>query len=170
MKQEYIMSKNYTKHLIGTAGELAVAKIACLKGWVPSLTTNNCPAFDIFLFDPEFNKSIVVQVKTIRDKKNGDGKIEKKTSFPLGAIYHANLDNGLKEINCPYVFVHIDADDNFSFYVLGKNELIETIKEVDKPYRDQRYKKGKVFSPKENVAIPLKYIEKYKNQWDNVWK
>ena len=41
------MIKDYQKLLTGLAGECAVMKELCLKGWCPSMTYNNCPTIDI---------------------------------------------------------------------------------------------------------------------------
>lgn len=113
--------RDYKKHLIGTAGELEVAKILCLKGWVPSLTTNNCPAFDIFGFNPETNKSVVIQVKTTKDDEKN-----KRNSFQLG-ISHENREQSLHSIPGPYVFVHIDINNKFRYFILAREQLQRVI-------------------------------------------
>ena len=57
--------------LNGLAGECAVMKELCLKGWIPSMAYNNCPTFDILCHNQESQKSIAIQVKTVREKEDG---------------------------------------------------------------------------------------------------
>lgn len=155
-------SKDYTKHLIGTAGELAVANMLCLQGWVPSLTSNNCPSFDVFGYDPFTKKSCVIQVKTTKDEKG-----HKKSSFQLG-FAHNKRTEWLNDLTCPYVFVHIDLENKHTFYILSAPVLKEMIIKTDDEYYNK--KRVKPLNPSYPVAIQLKDMAEFENKWENLWK
>lgn len=155
------MSKDYQKHLIGTAGELAVANMLCLRGWVPSLTSNNCPSFDVFGYDPATQRSCVIQVKTTKDEKG-----YKKSSFQLG-FAHNKRSEWLNDLTCPYVFVHIDLENKHTFYILSALDLIEVIIKTDDEYFNKKREKPLKDYP---VAIRLNDIAEFENKWENLWK
>ncbi|MCE1167582.1 MAG: hypothetical protein LWX70_05740 [Sphingobacteriia bacterium] len=156
------MKKDFKKHLIGTAGELAVANMLCLKGWVPSLTSNNCPSFDVFGYDPENMKSCVIQVKTTKEE---DGI--KRTSYQLG-FSHDRREEWLGDLNCPYVFVHIDKDNKHRFFILSALELKDIIIRTDDEYFFKA--RQKPIDPTYPVAIQVKDIEEFEDKWNNLWK
>lgn len=155
------MKKDYKKHLVGTAGELAVANMLCLHGWIPSLTSNNCPSFDVFAYDPDTQKSCVIQVKTTKDEKGN-----KKSSFQL-SFSHDKRDEWLDNLNCPYVFVHIDIENKHRFYILSVATLKELVIRTDDEYFNK--KREKPLNPSYPVAIQLKDIVKFENKWENLW-
>jgi hypothetical protein len=155
------MSKDYKKHLIGTAGELAVANMLCLHGWVPSLTSNNCPSFDVFGYNPETKKSCVIQVKTTKDEKG-----HRKSSFQLG-FTHDNRDEWLTNLTCPYVFVHIDLENKHTFYILSAIDLKGLVIRTDDEYYNKE--RAKPLNPYP-VAIQIKDIAAFENRWENLWK
>jgi|GEM_PF-1871608 len=161
--------RNYQNHLTGTAGEMAVGMSLCLKGWIPSLTTNNCPTLDLFCFNPDTKESVAIQIKTTRDKEDDNGKFKKNNSFMLGSITHATIEEDIKNIITPFIFVHIDVKNNIKYYILSKQDIVNEILAIDKYCREIRKRKNAEFSPKEQLAIPLSYLEKYENQWDNLW-
>lgn len=153
--------KNYFKLLSGLAGELEVAKILCLKGYVPTLAPTNCPTFDIFCFDPDAKKQIVIQVKTIRDEK---GKV--KNSYPI-ISNRDKREEFYSEIAGPFVFVHIDINGYFKFYILSKEQFINISSKVETDYdnlpREKPIQEG---SP---MAMPKKHLVEFENNWDNLW-
>lgn len=155
------MKKDYKKHLIGTAGELAVANMLCLHGWVPSLTSNNCPSFDVFAYDPDAQRSCVIQVKTTKDEKGS-----KKSSFQL-SFSHDKRDEWLDNLNCPYVFVHIDIDNKHRFYILSVSTLRDVVVRTDDEYFNK--KREKPLNPTYPVAIQLKDIVEFESKWENLW-
>lgn len=125
------MSKgNLNKHLIGLTGEFFVAGMMSLKGWVASLTLKNYPDVDIFGLNPETGIKVNIQVKTIRNKKN----------YPIG-LTHATINNAKDKITCPYVFVHIDKNDQVRYFIINRRDLIDLIKVSDKDYLNKPRKK-----------------------------
>lgn len=155
------MGKNYKKHLVGTAGELAVANKLCLHGWVPSLTSNNCPSFDVFGYDPETDKSCIIQVKTTKDEKG-----YKKSSFSLG-FTHDKRAGWIDNLSSPYVFVHIDLDNTHRFYILSCLQLIHIVLKTDDEYANRQ--REKPLNQSYPVAIHLKYIKEFEDKWENLW-
>ncbi len=156
------MKKDFRKHLVGTAGELAVANMLCLHGWAPSLTSNNCPSFDVFAYDPETQSSCVIQVKTTKDEVGS-----KKTSFQL-SFSHDKRDEWLDNLNCPYVFVHIDIENRHRFFILSASYLTEVVARTDDEYFNR--KREKPLNPTYPVAIQLKDIVEFENKWENLWQ
>lgn len=156
------MKKDFKKHLVGTAGELAVANQLCLHGWVPSLTSNNCPSFDVFAFDPETEKSCVIQVKTTKDEKG-----YKKSSFQL-SFSHDKRDVWLNDLHCPYVFVHIDLENKHCFYILTPSDLKDVVIKTDDDYFNK--KRTKDLNPSYPVAIQLEHLLKFENRWEKLWE
>jgi hypothetical protein len=152
------MSKqNLNKHLIGLTGEYFVAGMMSLKGWVASLTLKNYPSVDIFGLNPETEKTVNIQVKTIRGGKN----------YPTG-LTHATIDNAKDKITCPYVFVHINKTDEVRYFIVSRKELIDIVKTSDKDYLNKPRKKP--VQQTNPVAIPMNYLLPFENKWNNIWK
>jgi len=148
--------------LNGLAGECAVMKELCLKGWIPSMAYNNCPTFDILCHNQESQKSIAIQVKTVREKEDG----KTISAFPI----MGNRDNRhefYKDVAGPYVFVYIDKDDHFTFYILSKEQFIEISNKIEDDYDNlPRVKHLKPGSP---MSMPKKNIIAFENKWENLW-
>ena len=111
------MARNQLNKLMtGLAGEYLVAGMMNLKGWVASLTLKNFPGVDIFGKDPQTAQNISVQVKTSREN-----------SFNVGITRpQRKVLNDL--IKGPFVFVHIDKNNDVTYYILTRDEVIELIK------------------------------------------
>lgn len=147
------------KHLIGLTGEYLVAGMMSMKGWVASLTLKNYPAVDIFGMNPQTEKTINIQVKTIRKGKN----------YPIGSGFnHNNLEKEVySKIKCPYVFVHIDKDEQIRYFVVSANILINLLVQSNKDYLNKsRIKQVKGTNP---IGLPLIYLLPYENSWSNLW-
>lgn len=153
---------DYTKHLIGLSGEMAVAKSLCEQNFVPTLASNNSPMFDVFCLNPILQKSIVIQVKTIKDKKGN-----KVTAFPL----LGNRDKRTafyNEVVGPFVFVHIDLELNYRYFILSKKQFVDLSSKVESDYDVLPRKKP--LKPGNPMTMPMKHILDFENQWDNLWK
>jgi hypothetical protein len=151
------MSKgNLNKHLIGLTGEYFVAGMMSLKGWVASLTLKNYPSVDIFGLNPETNKTVNIQVKSTKDKK--DYQIGLKRS-------QRNLIH--EKITCPFVFVHIDKLDNIRYFILTKKELTDLVELRDDEYYNRPRK-----APLKDYPISVKVVdlEKFEDNWKSIWK
>ena len=155
--------KNYSTILTGLAGECDVIKNLALKGWVPSLAYSNCPTFDIFCFEPKSKKSITIQVKTIRDKGNNN-----VNAFPImGNRDKSNRSLFYEDVSGPYVFVYIDINNNFTHYILSKEQFITLSNKIEDDYDNKpRNKPLKSGNP---MAMPRRSILDYKDKWDNLW-
>ena len=149
--------KNLNKHLIGLTGEYFVAGMMSLKGWVASLTLKNYPSVDIFGLNPETEKTVNIQVKTIRGGR----------SYPIN-LTHATIDKAEEKIICPFVFVHIDKNDKVRYFIISRKELIDVIKNSDEDYLSKPRKKPvKQTNP---IAIPIAYLYLFEDKWNNIWK
>lgn len=144
------------KHLTGLTGEYFVAGMMSLKGWVASLTLKNYPAVDIFGLNPTTDKTVNIQVKTIRGGKN----------YPIG-LTHATIDQANEKITCPYVFVHIDKKEAVRYFIISRKDLIDVIKKSDQDYQNKPRKKP--FQKTNPVGIPINYLLPFEDKWDNLW-
>ena len=119
------------KLMTGLAGEYLVAGMMNLKGWVASLTLKNFPGVDIFGKDPKTDQNISVQVKTSREN-----------SFNIGINRpQRKVLNDL--IKGPFVFVHIDKNNDVTYYILTRDEVIELINTTDDDYFARKKDKSK---------------------------
>lgn len=154
------MNNQLNKHLIGLTGEYLVAGMMSMKGWVASLTLKNYPAVDIFGLNPKTEQTINIQVKTIRNGKN----------YPVGSGFnHDNLEKEVcKRIKSPYVFVHIDKNDQVRYFIVSAKILINLLVQSNKDYLNKsRIKPVKGTNP---IGLPLNYILPYEDLWINLWK
>lgn len=150
------MSTAIDKHLIGLTGEYLVAGMMSLKGWVASLTLKNYPSVDIFGLNPKTNETINIQVKTTKNH----------SSYQVG-IRHDQRNQIRQIIRCPYVFVHIDKNDNIRYFILSKEELINMIELTDNDYFNQP--RIKSIQPNYPIAISIKHLASFENKWDSIW-
>lgn len=161
--QETVRKRNYRKILTGLAGESAVMKELCIRGWLPSMSFNNSPVFDLFCYNPELDITVTVQVKTVREDEDG----KRKQSFPL----FGNRDERLsfyKEVSGPYVFVHIGKDDDFKFFILSKSQFVDLSSQIEYDY--DNIQRAKPLQPHSPMAMPLKNLLEFENCWDNLWR
>lgn len=154
--------RNFEKNLTGLAGECAVMTELCLRGYVPSLAYNNCPTIDILCYNPMLNKAITIQVKTVREKKDG----KKIYAFPLMGN-REERDNFYKEVSGPFVFVYIDANDKFTYYILSKSQFVKLSSKVENDYDALPRKKS--IRSKSPMAMPKRCIGTFENKWENLW-
>jgi hypothetical protein len=150
------MSSQLDKLLIGLSGEYLVCGMMNLKGWVASLTLKNYPGVDIFALNPKNDSTKNIQVKTIRNKS---------ADFPIG-LRHSNIAKIHDVIKSNYVFVHIKDEQNIDYYIISKNELINLIKTIDDSYFNRPRTKPLTDYP---ISIKAKYLQEFKNKWDNIW-
>ena len=144
------------KLLTGLAGEYLVAGTMNLKGWVASLTLKNYPGVDIFGKNPTTGKNVSIQVKSCRD-----------TSFFIG--YKRSERPLMQErVQGPFVFVHINKEEEVSYYILTKEEFIHLVYETDDAYFYKPRKKP--IQPDFPIAVSLKDLIPYKDHWDSLWK
>lgn len=126
-----------------------------MKGWVASLTLKNYPSVDIFVMDPATGKTINIQVKTLKNSKN----------FPVG-MSRSQRDFIEDRITCPYVFVYLGDNEEVSYYIISRQQLIDLIIETDDEYFYRPRKKELKDYP---IGIDLKHLVAYKDKWDNLW-
>lgn len=126
-----------------------------IQEFVCNLTLKNYPSVDIFVFDPKKKLTINIQVKTT-----------KKTSYQVGL--NRNQREDINEIiTCPFVFVHIGKDNKVSYYILSKEQLIDLIIKTDDNYYNRKREVPLKDYP---IAINLKDLAIYNDEWSNLWK
>ena len=142
--------------MTGLAGEYLVAARMNLRGWVASLTLKNFPGVDIFGMNPKTGQNIGIQVKSCWD-----------SSFFVG-VNHSERDKMDEKIQGPFVFVHMESVDDATFYILSKSEFIAVVNCTDDLYFNKP--RTKPIKPDYPIALSLKDLTPYKNQWDSLWK
>ena len=150
------MARNQLNKLMtGLAGEYLVAGMMNLKGWVASLTLKNFPGVDIFGKDPKTDQNISVQVKTSREN-----------SFNIGINrpQRKDLDELIKG---PFVFVHIDKNNDVTYYILTRKEVIDLINMTDDDYFVRKKDKSKEDYP---MALWRKDLAPFNGHWESLWK
>lgn len=140
----------------GLCGEYYVAAMMFKHQWDASLTQKNYPSVDLFGFNPETGKNIQVQIKTAS---------EKQKSFLVGFRHDTRnqMDNDVKG---PYVFVHLG--DTVDCYILSKSQFIDIVNSTDDIYYNKP--RTKDIRPDYPIAVSIKDLLPYKDQWDNLWK
>ena len=149
-----------SKLMTGLAGEYLVAARMNLRGWVASLTLKNFPGVDIFGMNPNpktgQDPNIGIQVKSCWD-----------SSFFVG-VNRSQRDQMEKRIQGPFVFVHMESLDDATFYILSKSEFIALVNSTDDLYYNKP--RTKPIKPDYPIAVSLKDLIPYKDQWDSLWK
>ena len=139
------MAKSQLAKLItGLAGEFLVAGHLSLKGYVASLTLKNYPEVDIFCLNPQNGKQITIQVKT---KRGGQGYF---------------VPEKVDDSETPFVFVDIDKDDSYDFYVIPARDVASLSAKQRQDYIESHPNVKK----KQLRMLSVKSIQSYKNQWD----
>lgn len=161
-----MVSEKYSERLrLSLAGEFLVAAKLLLMGYDAYLTLKNYPKIDVFVHNPKSDKTIGLQVKTT-----------KETSYHILECPYSEIDERLDEVvKCPYVFVHVANDKSISYYVVPDTKVKELVKEAFKRYLEKSAKeetKRKLFEGKTKAVLmlPLKDIEKYKDNWKLIEK
>ena len=151
------MGNCLNKHLISLTGEYFVAGMMSLKGWVASLTLKNYPSVDIFGLNPHTKKTVNIQVKTTKIKKD----------YLIGLRHDQR--NIIKEvITTPYIFVHINKNSDVRYFILSTEEFIELIEVTDDKYFNRP--REIALKPNYPIAVQVSDLEKYEDNWDSLWK
>lgn len=145
-------SPKQLKHLrTGLAGEYFVSGKMNIKGWDACMTLKNYPMVDILGYNGE--KYAHVQVKSAYEK-----------SFLVG-FNHSKRSEMDSDVKGPYVFVWFDKEDTPRYYILSKTQFIFLVNATDDIY----YNKKKNKSVDYPMAVGLKDLCPYENQWGNLW-
>jgi|GEM_PF-1414362 hypothetical protein len=143
---------------LGCAGEYMVAAMMNLQEWDAALTQKNYPSVDIFGHNSNLNKDARIQVKTASSKQ---------TSFLIG-FSHDKLQNMYSDVEGPYVFVHFKSGTTPDYYIIDKASFISLVLADDAAYFSRP--RTRPISTDYPVAISVKALKPYKDQWDNLWK
>ncbi len=138
------MSKRkHDSHLTGMAGEFLTVGKLFKRGYQTSITIGNAKAIDVFVYNPQINKSINVQVKTLRHKN----------CFQLRK----------EDVKADYIYIFIilhDFEHNEDFFILtGKAILSNVNKFFGSSYKNPD-------APSSRPAINYGPLKEYKDKWD----
>lgn len=154
---------------IGLAGEYLTAGMISMEGikknevWYASLTLKNYPGIDIFaLRDAESltePQHVGIQVKSTYNQSSiliGITLSKESTQNDINMI-----------IRCPFIFVVFNKDFKPSFYVLSREDMVKLVFESNNEY----FSRAKEYVKKEQpIAINVKKLIPYKDNWDAIWK
>ena len=70
-------------------------------------------------------------------------------------------------IKGPFVFVHINKNNDVTYYILTRDEVIELINTTDDDYFARKKDKSKEDYP---MALWCKDLAPFKDHWDSLWK
>lgn len=103
-----------------------------------------------------------IQVKTVREKKDG-GKVH---AFPIMGKRDERL-RFYEEVAGPYVFVYIDKDDKFSFYILSRSQFVALSSQIEDDY--DSLPRSAPLKPCTPMAMPRKCLLEFEGRWENLW-
>ncbi len=119
--------KSLSKLELGTLGEnLVLEKLKKLGYDAVNANTikNNYKAIDLICTNPQNSQSVEIQVKTAFE-----------TNFSIGTTLENSFRDILeKKIIGPWIFVHIDKQGEFRFFILSKEEMITLTHESNNWY------------------------------------
>lgn len=160
------------KALVGLFGVYQVAAQLCWMGYNAVPTSRNTKSVDLIVHNPTNDKSVGVQVKTIRQQS------KKNPSKDLTLIKQAipeEIENLRVKFTYPFVFVYIprvDKEDERPiprFFIVPKEDVFKLCKEQWEIYATG----SKHRSPIEDIAkryhplsISLDQLRPYENRWD----
>ncbi len=137
------MAQKRTDHQItGMAGEFLTAGKLFKRKYQVSVTFGNAKAIDLFVLNPETDRTFSVQVKTQRRKNN----------FPMRK----------EDIHpdCLYIFVRLNSfEDEEEFFIVPGRELLN---DIDKFYGSSYLDPDK---PSSMPAINYGPLTPYKDKW-----
>lgn len=127
----------------GMAGELLVAGKLFKRRMQVSITMGSAKAIDLFVYNPQTNRTFNVQVKTIRQKPN---------CFPLPR--EKVIEDHI------YIFVILNEDDqNEEFFVVPGRTILKDINHFyGASYRGEK--------PSTRPAVNYGPLKDYKDKWD----
>ena len=150
------MTKNV---MTGKMGETAVLLKLMEMGYEAFNLNNEIPNFkaaDIMCFNPETNKTAMIQVKTT---------LAKNPNFYTGFYSDRTgriLDKKLEEnIICPWVFVHIvdeNSEKKYKYYILTRDEVINLIADSNSWYWENGGQHKNATKDKQQVGLPIGWI------------
>lgn len=148
--------RQFTNMITGLCGEYYAAAMVFKNNWIATLTQKNYPSVDLFAFNPKTSQHVQAQIKTSSKKVN---------NFLVGVKHNTRILMD-SEIKGPYIFIHLG--DTIDCYILSKSQFIEVVNRTDDIY----YNKPRVKPIKDDypIAVSIKDLLPYKDQWDNLWK
>jgi hypothetical protein len=162
------MSRQADKTSLSLAGEHLVAAQLCLQGHIASMTLKNFPGVDILAYDTSHEKTVNLQVKSIK-KTTGFYQLGVKAAYDT-------LDKELEErIKLPHIFVAFEGEDvrKAQVYVTPPKEVRAMARGVYMRWIEESRHRKPVDELKRNVqplGIPLKDLSGFKDRWDLLWE
>ena len=153
--------------LIGMAGVYYVAAELCRRGYIALPTSRNLRAFDLIVMDQETGRSVGVEVKT-REPRKGE-KVQFKVIQATGEsiLYGDALE---KRIKSCYVFVCLPPEEQPTFYIVPRDDVVRLVKESVKYYfetrKHPRKTREQILKSRYPVGPYLELLKKYKDKWE----
>lgn len=153
------------KAITGIAAVYFVAGELSRLGYTALVTTRNTQAYDILVHNPRSNKSLALQVKSIRQMQ----KNPRDDTFP--GVVKANdrtLESELKKIRITYVFVYFPSAKYPRYFVVEPIRLRKLIRYTWQWYLRESHHRKPLESIKkaEHPLGPwVEILEPYENNW-----
>lgn len=78
-----------------------------------------------------------------------------------------NRSDFYENISGPFVFVIRDIHNNYRYFILSKEQFISISSKVEDDY--DNLIRAKPIKPGSPMALPIKCILNFEDQWDNLW-
>lgn len=127
-----------SNNMVATAGEHYVCAELCRRNILALLTPKNNPLFDVLASDPEGQRTVAIQVKTM-SLRNDQG-------WKVGISLATRRNNP----NLFVILVNMRPDGSNDFYVYEHDALSERLDELYKEYLAQPKRDG---TPRKDVSF-----------------
>ena len=143
--------------MIGNAGEYYVCAELCKQNILALITPKNNPLFDIVATDPEGNRSVHIQVKTMSTTN--------KQGWKLGVDI-------TKKKNNPKLFVvlvNMHNEKRNDYYIYKYDDLVNRVNEVYDEYISKKKKDGTSKKELKFRFFDFKYFKQNDRDKKNKW-
>jgi hypothetical protein len=151
-------------------GEFLVAAKLLMKGYDAYLTLKNYPKIDIFVHDPQTDKTMGIQVKTIKQSyKNNPSE----DAYNIISSTYYDIKNLEREFTTPFIFVHILDNESVEYFIVPPEEIPRLLqKDYDEWLNPAEHNHKKPIEELKSKRAPLlirvKFLKPFENKWEQI--
>ncbi len=158
------------KALVGQYGVYHVASLLCWKGYNAVPTSRNTKAVDLIVHNPRNDKSVGIQVKTLRQQRKRDPS---KDGYAIINVIPEKMNEVKDKFSNPFVFVYIPTGEkpNPRCFIVPKEDVFKLCKEQWERYvRESKHREStnEIAKRRQVLGILVKELESYENKWDQL--
>jgi hypothetical protein len=163
------MKSQYNEKLrLSLVGEFLVAAKLLMKGYDAYLTLKNYPKIDIFVHDPQTNKTMGIQVKTIKQSHKNNPS---EDGYNIISCTYYDIEN--LKFTAPFIFVHVLYNESVEYFIVPPEEIPRLLKEdYDEWLNPAKHKHKKPIeelkSKKAPILIRVKFLKPFENKWEQI--